>query len=84
MRNKIIAVVALITIIFCSYKIGHNQSMVQMLHKTEVCADATLKAEYIGDYYRHEGPTNPGGYFAHAEAFTEMIWAKCIRRELYR
>lgn len=84
MKSKIAIAISILIIVFCSYKVGHNQSIVQLLSKTEICADKTQKENYIGDYYAHEGPTNPRGYYSHAEAYTEMIFAKCIRQELYR
>lgn len=84
MKTKIAVLVTLVIIAICGFKIGDNQARVELLQKTEKCANETVKAQYIGDFYKHQGSTNPNSYYAHTEAFTEMIWAKCFRKELYK
>lgn len=73
----------LLTIVAVSFfSFGYYASKARLMQDTEVCTERTLKENYIGDFYAHTGPTDPKGYYAHAEAFTEMIFAKCIRKEL--
>lgn len=64
------------------FNLGYTYAKRDMIEKTDVCVDKVIKQTYIGDFYKHEAPVKPVGYYNHAMAFTEMMWAKCIREEM--
>jgi hypothetical protein len=80
--NRCPDLIATILIGFAMYHIGVNTSRFKLMVNVDECAKQAQQTNYIGDYYKHNGPTSPNGYYAHAEAFTEMIFAKCMRKEI--
>ena len=59
---------------------GYNVNNYEVFKIVDNCAN-TVNGD-IGTFYKHQAPTNPTSFYAHAEAFTEMNWARCFRKEI--
>ena len=79
--NKFPDLLATLLIGFACYEMGHSASRKEISKIRIHCSKRDiLNNGNIGAFYKHKGPSNVNSYYAHTEAYTEMNWAKCVKK----
>jgi hypothetical protein len=85
--NKIFYIVILIILTnFVSFEFGSTYRFISMLENTQKCADdlfrqVEIDPDHMKKFYGHK-KGEMGNVYSHADAITELEWARCFRKEL--